>query len=120
MRVTVLACAGMGVIVVVRMPVRIVFMVMGMAMLVIVLMRLGIRMRCFRFLRPEFFPRQLLFAGSDHVELGCTDAAAVHARNLQARIHAQGFDGAGKDLRRNSGVQQGAQEHIAADSGKAF
>jgi len=73
-----------------------------------------------RLLFPEFFPGQLFFTGGDHIQLGGADAAAVHPGNLQAGVDAQGRDRPGEYLRRNSGVQQGAQEHIAADSGKAF
>jgi hypothetical protein len=73
---------------------------------------------CFFF--PELFPRQLFFAGGNHIQLGGADAAAVDAGDFQPRVHAQGGNRPGKDLRRNSGVQQGAQKHIAADTGKAF
>ena len=69
---------------------------------------------------PELFSWQLFFAGGDHIEFGSADAAAVDAGDFQPGIHAQCFDGPGEDLRRNSGVQQGAQKHVAADPGKAF
>src|SRR5882724_13390055 len=116
----------MRVLVGVAVPVRVgVGIRRAMAMLVIVaarlLLRMGMAMFCgFRFLFPELFPRQLFFTGGDHIKLGGTDAAAVHAGNFQTRVHAQGGYGLGEDLRRNSGVKQGAQKHIAADTGKAL
>src|SRR5689334_14754165 len=95
---------------------RVVRMGMCMAM---VFMLVAVR-RCFRFLFPELFARQLFFTGGDHVQLGSTDAAAVYAGYFQAGIHAQGLHCPGKELRGNSGVQQGAQKHIAADTGEAL
>jgi hypothetical protein len=69
---------------------------------------------------PELFPRQLFFSGGNYIKLGSADAAAVNARNIQPRIHAQGFHRPRKDFRRNSGVQQSAKKHVAADAGKAL
>ena len=71
-------------------------------------------------LAPELFPRQLFLTGGDHVNLGRADAAAIDARDFQARIHAQRLHGAGEDLWRNSGIDQRAKKHIAADPGEAF
>jgi len=69
---------------------------------------------------PELLPRQFLFTGGNHVELRGADPTAVNSGNFQPRIHAQGFHRPGKDLGRNSGVKQGAKEHVAADPGKAL
>ena len=73
-----------------------------------------------RFFFPELFPRQLFFAGGDYIKLGGADAAAIDTRDFQPRVHAQGCNRPGEDLGRNSGVEQGAQKHIAADTGKAL
>src|SRR5229473_396783 len=113
-----------GVAVPVRVGVRI-RRAMAMRVFVIVTAGMLVRMRMamfrwFRFLFPELFPRQLFFTGGDHIKLGGTDAASVNAGNFQTRVHAQGGYGLGEDLRRNSGVEQGAQKHIAADTGKAL
>ena len=116
----------MRVIVGVAVPVRVgVGIRRAMAMLVIVdvrlLLRMGMAMFCgFRFLFPELFPRQLFFTGGDHIKLGGTDAASVNAGNFQPGVHAQCCNSLGEDLRRNSGVDEGAQKHVAADSGKAL
>ena len=69
---------------------------------------------------PELFAGKLFLASGNHVKLRSADAAAVDAGNLQACIYAQGFHRPGKDLGRNSGVKQGAKEHVAADPGKAL
>src|SRR5215472_7276200 len=77
----------------------------GVYVLVVVGVRVSLRLA---FLGPKFLARQLFFAGSDHVDLGGADAAAIDPRNLQTRIYAQGLDRAGEELGRNSGVKQGA------------
>jgi hypothetical protein len=71
---------------------------------------------------PEFLPRQLFFAGSDHVDFCGADAAAIHARDLQPGIMAKpkGGDGLRQELWRYSGIDQGAKKHIAADPGEAL
>jgi hypothetical protein len=68
----------------------------------------------------ELFPWQFLFSGSDHVHFGSADAASVDAGDLQTRIHTQGLHGPGEKLRRNTGIHQGAKEHVAAYAGKAL
>jgi hypothetical protein len=71
-------------------------------------------------LAPEFFARKLLLAGDDNVHLGCADAATIDARNLQPGVHTEGFHSAREQLKRNSGVDQRTEKHIAADPGKAL
>src|SRR3954468_16226326 len=111
------------------------FRAMAMRMLMIVAMgAVGVRMRvrlrrfcgaeCWLLTAecsfPELFPRQLFFSGGDHIEFCSADAAAVNAGNFQPSVHPQGLHRPGKDLGRNSGVQQGAKKHVAADPGKAL
>ena len=86
---------------------------MLMAMLVFVLMR-GL------LFAPEFLAGEFFLPGNDHVNLGRADAAAVDAGDLQTRVHAQGLHCAREQLGRNSGVDQGAEKHVAADPGKTF
>jgi hypothetical protein len=84
----------------------------GMSMSVVVMFGL--------FFSPELFPRQLFFPRCNHVYLGCADAAPVYPLDLQARVHVQSLNRPDKNLGRNSGVNQSAHEHVAADPGKAF
>ena len=105
------------VVVLVRMFVR-VFAVVAVRMLVRVLVRVVLLFEAL--FAPEFFARQLFFAGGDHVNFGRADAAAVHTGNLQASIHAQGLHGPGEDFAGNSGIDQRAKKHVAADSGETL
>jgi hypothetical protein len=93
-----------------------VFVIVAMMMLMVV----GMVVLMLRLLCPELFSRQLFLSGNDHVNFGCADAAPVHAGDFQMRIHAQSPNGALQELRRNSGVHQGAEKHVAADPGEAF
>lgn len=64
-------------------------------------------------------PRRVLRSIDDHINFGRADATAVHPRNFQLRSNAEGLDRLLENYGRNSSVDQGAQEHIAADSGEA-
>jgi hypothetical protein len=70
-------------------------------------------------LRPKYFSRQLHFAVNVDVQLGSHDAATADPRNLKSRSNIQRRDCILEQLRRNSGIQQGAQKHVAANAGKA-
>jgi hypothetical protein len=108
-----------------RMLAMLVGMLMSMRMVVV--MRLSIANACVMMLglaclllAPKLFPWELFFTGHNHVNFGGADAATVYTGDLQARVYAQSFHGLTKQLRRNSGIDQRTEEHVAADSGKAF
>jgi len=108
-----------------RMLAMLVGMIMSMWMVVV--MRLSIAnarvmmlgLACL-LLAPKLFPRKLFFTGHNDVNFGGADAATVYTGDLQARVYAQSFHGSTKQLRRNSGIDQRTEEHVAADSGEAF
>src|SRR5215813_10596206 len=91
---------------------RLLFVVMMMSVAVTVLM--------LRLFLPKFFPWQLFLSGNDHINFGRADAATVHAGDFQARVYGESFDGLLQQLRRNSGVHQRAEKHVAADPGETF
>lgn len=54
-----------------------------------------------------------------HIHLGGADAAAVHLRDLEPGAETERGRGFLKQRRRYAGIEQGAQQHVAADAGKA-
>jgi hypothetical protein len=99
-------------------------MVMSVMMLMAVSMTvLGLSVRgCGRriLFRPELFPRQIFFVVHPHIGLGRRNSAAHDSRNLQPRAYAQRRHGIFQHLRRNSGIDERAQEHVAAYAGKTL
>src|SRR5216683_6106628 len=87
-------------------------------MLVMVVHRFGLR-PC-NLASPELLPRHILFPVNVDVHLGGRDPAAHHSRYFEAGRHMQGCHRLFKQPLRNSGVDQRAHEHVAADAGKAF
>ncbi len=83
------------------------------------MLRLGL-VRAGVLLRPEFLARHVFLAVDHHVEFGCRDAAAANARMLQIGSDVEPGDGLLEELERNSGIEQRAQKHVAADSGETF
>jgi hypothetical protein len=71
-----------------------------------------------RLLLPENFAGQIFFAIRIYIDFGRRNSAAQHPRNLQARAYIHSRDCIFEELRRHSGIQQRAQEHVAADAGK--
>ena len=69
---------------------------------------------------PELLPRQLFLAIHQHIDLGRGDAAAIHLRNFEASSDVEGSDRFFQQLRRHSGIDQGAQKHVAAHAGKTI
>src|ERR1700675_3960052 len=63
--------------------------------------------------------RPVLLAADQHVHLGGADARALDARNLQPRSDLELGHGLPQDLGGDAGVDLSAEEHVAADSGKA-
>ena len=70
------------------------------------------------FVNPGF--RSRLRPLDPHIDLSRIDPAAIHARDLQIRADVQRGHRIFKDLRRNPGIQQRANKHVAADTGEAF
>src|SRR6266853_3518584 len=65
------------------------------------------------------FSGRILFSLHDHINFGRTDPAPIYPRDLQTRPDLERLNGLLEDLGRNSSINQCAQKHIAADSGKA-
>ena len=69
---------------------------------------------------PILFTREVLLAVDPDVDFRGGNAAADDPRNLQPCADAQGRNGLFQYSRRNSGVDEGAQEHVAAHAGKTL
>jgi hypothetical protein len=65
-------------------------------------------------------PWQVFFPVKVNIHLGGGNAAAQHARNFQPRSNSESRHGFFQRTRRNSGIQECAQKHIAADAGKTL
>lgn len=55
----------------------------------------------------------------ENVDLGAGDAAALNLACFQTRADAKRRSGLLQDFERYTGIDQGAEEHVAADAGKA-
>src|SRR5438270_11393153 len=69
---------------------------------------------------PIFFPRKILLAVYPNVDFRSRDATSDNSRNFQACAYAQCRHGLFQHARRNSGVDERAQKHVAAHSRKTF
>ena len=67
---------------------------------------------------PENFARQIFFAIGIYIYLGRRNSAPHYTRNFQSRAYVERRDCFFQKLRSHSGIQQRAQEHVAADAGK--
>ena len=105
----------MFVLVIVVMALMLMTVLVAVVMVVLMLMTMLIGL-----LLPEFLAWKLFFSGGNHVKFHGTDAAALHAGDLQAGIYPERLHSAGEHLGLYSGVQQCAQEHVAADTGEAL
>ena len=56
----------------------------------------------------------------DYIHLGGRYPAAIHARNFQLSSDVQRHDRVLQNLCGHAGIHQGAEEHVAADAGKAI
>jgi len=91
------------------------------AVVVIVAMRMIVRMRMSRILlRPIFFPRHILLAVDPNIHFRRRDSTTNHAGNLQLRTHREGRHRVFQQLRTHSGIDESAEEHISADTGKTL
>ncbi len=105
------AVVGMGLrfIVLVRMAVVVI-----VSMVMVVLIRVGVRVVAMVVrLRDGAL-------GRDDVHLGPRDSPAGHLARLQPRADVQRRRGLLQRIQGNAGIHQRAQEHVAADSGKAL
>ena len=63
--------------------------------------------------------RGFLLAVYDYINLGCTDAAAIYTLDFEGCTNVQGINCLPKKIGGNSGVDERAEKHVAADPGKA-
>ena len=56
----------------------------------------------------------------EHVYLDGADAAAVDGVNLKLSTDGEGRGGLPQQVRRDAGIEERAEQHVAADAGKAF
>ena len=84
-----------------------------------VLMRMRImRVLCVAIVRMLRYSRRRV--GCNDVHLGCGQAAAAHLAHLEARAHIQHCRCLFKAGEGDARIHQGAEQHIAADAGKAL
>lgn len=67
-----------------------------------------------------FLARQILLTIHPDIYFGGRDPAAYYPRYFQPRPHVQSGNCVFEQLRRNSGIDEGAHEHVAADAGKTL
>src|SRR6185312_12294197 len=83
-------------------------------------MSMGVPVMFILFFAPEFLSWQLFLSRRNHIYFGSADPAPVHPAYLQTSIHTQGLYRPNEKLGRNSGINQRAHKHVAADPGEAF
>src|SRR5579872_2961346 len=94
-------------------------MTVVVTMMIVFVVRVRGRPRHILF-RPVLFPRKIFLSVDPHVHLGRRNPAADDSRNLQPRAHVKRRHGFFQYSRRNSGIDERAQEHVAAHAGKTF
>src|SRR5919109_2204013 len=72
------------------------------------------------FLFPIDFSWQFLLPMHQHVDLCCRNSAAIHARDFQLCADIECRYRFLEYLRRDTGIEQRTQKHVAADSRKAI
>ena len=97
------------------MPRLYMWMAVGMGL---VMMGMGVIVAVFRIFVMTM--RLRFFSSQQHVHFGCGDAAAVNAGDAQLSAEVERRYRALQEFVTDSSVQQGSQEHVPADSGKAF
>jgi hypothetical protein len=106
---------------------------MGVDVGMLVGMHSAIRMRVFVSVRmrvqmrvrvvlaaKDFVARHVLNAVHDDVDLGGGDSGALDTGDLDFGSEVQFADGVTEEFRGDSGVDEGAEEHIAADAGETI
>jgi hypothetical protein len=69
---------------------------------------------------PELFARKIFLAIHDHVDFGCGDSVAQNLREFQFGTDVQGADGVAQQVGRDSGIDKGAEKHVATDPAEAI
>ena len=69
---------------------------------------------------PILLPRQILLPVDVNIHLRGRNPAAYHTRNFQPRSDTECRHGFFQQPRRNSGIHQRAQKHVAAHAGKTL
>ena len=72
------------------------------------------------FFCPVLFAGKVFLAIHPNVDLSGRNGAAHDARDLESRAQAKARDSVFQQLRRNSGIDERAQKHVATHSGKTF
>lgn len=72
-----------------------------------------VRLALMRMIRRNAFARQ-------HIHFGSSNAAAAHFPHLEMRAYVQRRSRLGQCVERNSGIDKGAQQHVAADPGETL
>ena len=104
---------GMGVLQVAMLVIVVMRMLVYISMLVVMgmIVRMGVDVRI----------RLIGNAPCDqHVDLGSADPAAIYFLELQLGPQAERRYALPQQLEADAGIDQGAQEHVAADAGKTF
>src|ERR1700722_3692164 len=96
---------------------RMLMMLMLMLMVDVgMLMFMGV----FRLSPSKLLPRQILLPIHPDVDLGSRNPAPHDPRNLELSFESERGDRLFQDARRNSGIHERAQKHVATHSGKTF
>ena len=69
---------------------------------------------------PVLLSRQILLAIHPNIHFSSRNSAAHHARYFQLSPNPKRRHGLFQEFRRNSGIHQRAQKHVAADAGKTL
>ena len=93
-----------------------------MVMMMLVLVPMVMTMLVFTMLLfcPVLFPRHVLLAIDPDVNFRGRNTATNNSRNFQTSAYVERRDGFLQQARRNSGIDKGAEEHVAAYTGKTF
>src|SRR5579871_250485 len=92
---------------------------MGLLMFMCVMLVVSMRMSGFLF-RPVLLSGQILFTVNPDVNFRGRDPAAHHSRDFQLRAYPERRHRLLQQLRRDPGIHQHTQKHVAADTGKAL
>jgi hypothetical protein len=94
---------------------------------VLVLMRMFVRVRMFvlmilnRVIMPVIVVALVqVLPFYEDVDLGPAEPPAHHLTALETRTHVQGCHGVLKHGEGDTGIHEGAEKHVAGDTGKAF
>ena len=69
---------------------------------------------------PIFLPRRILLPIHPHIHLSRRNSTPHHPRNLEPRAHSERRHSLLQHARRNPGIHNRAEKHVAAHAGKTF